>query len=192
MSDKKYLSFLNFKGTLLEIRDKFARNTIGSLESLITVDKSSIVNAINEIFNKVKINPVSKTNNMTQEVGADESGKLFTTPYNLTTDKGLNQTDRAADGATVGNYFKSLTLGRGEDGLIYIFLNNEPIGTGLELSATSTPNISNTVEGSTAVVTDTSGIVKSSIADREYTAYDPTNTIKSFVSDKTVFLIKEE
>lgn len=188
MSDKKYLSFFNFKGSLLEIRDKFARNSIGLLESLKTTDKTSIVNAINEIFSKVKIDPVAKTNGMTQEVGVDENGKLFTTPYNLTTDKELNQADKAADGATVGNYFKSLTLGRGEDGLVYIFLNNEPIGTGLELSATLIPNISHTVEGSTAVVTDTSGIVKSSIVDREYVAYDPTNTIKSFVSDKTVFL----
>ena len=188
MSDKKYLSFLNFKGSLLEIRDKFARNSIGLLESLKTTDKTSVVNAINEIFSKLKIDPVGRTNGMTQEVGVDENGKLFTTPYNLTTDKDLNQADKAADGATVGNYFKSLTLGRGEDGLVYIFLNNEPIGTGLELSATLIPNISYTMEGSTAVVADASGIVKSSIVDREYIAYDPTGTVKSFISDKTVFL----
>ena len=108
MSDKKYLSFLNFKGSILEIRDKFARNSIGLLESLKTTDKTSIVSAINEIFSKVKIDPVAKTNGMTQEVGMDENGKLFTAPYNLTTDKELNQADKAADGATVGNYFKSL------------------------------------------------------------------------------------
>ena len=188
MSDKKYLSFFNFKGTLLEIRDKFARNTIGSLESLMTADKSSIVNAINEIFNKVKINPVSKTNNMTQEVGVGENGKLFTTPYNLTTDKGLNQENKAADGATVGNYFKSLTLGRGEDGLVYIFLNNEPIGTGLDVSGTLTPHIEYNMNNSTAVITDSNNVVNSSILNGTYAASDPTGTIKSSVSDGTLFV----
>ena len=138
--DNKYLSFLNFKGSLLEIRDKFARNSIGVLESLRTADKSNIVNALNELFDKAKINPISKTEGITQEVGMDESGKLFTTPFNLTIDTELNQTGKAADGAVVGNYFKSLTLGRGEDGLVYIFLNNKPIGTGLDLSDTVIPN----------------------------------------------------
>lgn len=189
MSDNKYLSFFNFKGTLLEIRDKFARNAIGSLESLMTADKSSIVNAINEIFNKVKINPVSKINNMTQEVGADENGKLFTAPYNLTTDKGLNQADKAADAATVGNYFKSLTLGRGEDGLVYIFLNNEPIGTGLDLSGTLlTPQVAYNMNNSTAIITDNNNVVNSSILNGTYAASDPTGTIKSSVSDGTLFV----
>ena len=188
MSDKKYLSFLNFKGSLLEIRDKFARNAIGSLESLMTTDKGNIVSAINEIFNKVKIDPVAKTNSMTQEVGVDENGKLFTTPYNLTTDKELNQVDKAADGATVGNYFKSLTLGRGEDGLVYIFLNNEPIGTGLDLSGTLTPQVAYNMNNSTAVITDSNNVVNSSISNGTYAASDPTGTIKSSVSDGTLFV----
>lgn len=188
MSDKKYLSFLNFKGGLLEIRDKFARNSIGLLESLKTTDKTSIVNAINEIFSKVKINPVAKTNVMTQEVGVDENGKLFTTPYNLTTDKELNQADKAADGATAGNYFKSLTLGRGEDGLVYIFLNNEPIGTGLDLSGTLTPQVAYNMNNSTAVITDNNNVVTSSILNGTYAASDPTGTIGSSISDGTLFV----
>ena len=188
MSNTKYLSFLNFKGSLLEIRDKFARNSIGLLESLKTTDKTSIVNAINEIFSKNKIDPVAKTNGMTQEVGMDENGKLFTTPYNLTTDKELNQADKAADGATVGNYFKSLTLGRGEDGLVYIFLNNEPIGTGLDISRTLTPQVEYTVSGSTASIVDNSNVVNSSILNGTYTASDPTGTIGSSVSNGTLFV----
>ena len=188
MSNKKYLSFLNFKGSLLEIRDKFARNNIGLLESLKTNDKSSIVAAINEIFNKVKISPVAKTNDMTQEVGVDENGKLFTSPYTLTTDKGLNKSDIAADGATVGNYFKSLTLGKADDALIYIFLNNKPIGTGLRLSNELTPQIDNSINGSIAVIADNNNVVKSSITNRIYSASDPTDTINSSISDGILFV----
>ena len=185
---KKYLSFLNFKGSLLEIRDKFARNSIGLLESLMTTNKTSIVDAINEIISKIKITPVTKTDDMTQEVGVDKNGKLFTKSYTLTTDKDLRQADKAADGATVGNYFKSLTLGKAEDGLVYIFLNNEPMGTGLELSGLTTPQVSYDISNSTAVIKDNNNVIKSSINDGYYIASDPTNSVDLSISDRTLFL----
>ena len=49
-------------------------------------------------------------------------------------DTTLTQSGKAADAKAVGDALATLTLGQHTDGLIYIFLNGKPVGSGLEIS----------------------------------------------------------
>lgn len=94
------------------------------------------------------VKPVAKTDKMTQPVGVDENGALFTQPTNagstITTDPTLSKPGQAADAKAVGDQFSKLkedkvdkndiTLGVHTDGLIYIFIGGVPMGGGLNIS----------------------------------------------------------
>ena len=53
---------------------------------------------------------------------------------------------------------------------------------------TLTPQVAYNTNNSTAVITDNNNVVNSSILNGTYAASDPTGTIKSSVSDGTLFV----
>jgi hypothetical protein len=72
---------------------------------------------INEKLGKIDslVDPVAKTESMTQPVGVDKNGQLWTEPVD------------------VSKQLDTLTLGQHTDGLIYIFIDGKPVGAGINI-----------------------------------------------------------
>ena len=97
------LSNINYNGTEYELKDSTARDNIGDISLLETDNKDDLVSAINEARKGSSQNayelpvataetlggvmPSAVTEEMTQEVGVDDEGKLFTKPGGSNGDK---------------------------------------------------------------------------------------------------------
>lgn len=93
---------LTVNGTTYIVVDADARTDISSL----TERQEELTEAVNDKVSKADYAPVTATTGMTQPVGVDASGKLFTTPGSTgtgggITDASLNVSDDGAGNVTL-------------------------------------------------------------------------------------------
>ena len=94
----KEMKILSIGGKLFEVVDSAARELISSL----TTGLSDLTTAVDNKVSKESYNPVEATTEMTQPVGVDADGKLFTAPStDGVTDVQLSATDDSAGNVTI-------------------------------------------------------------------------------------------